>query len=97
MRSEGKKEGDGGGKNIRRNWIRWSWKEKRGRILGRNPDKNLKRFPPCYLQSPTVYSFALRILTQPLTFSTVQLRYTVKEKEGKPDRKPENHTPFPMV
>jgi hypothetical protein len=26
-------------------------------------------------------------LTQPLTFSTVQLLYTVKEKEGKPERK----------
>ena len=27
-------------------------------------------------------------LTQPLTVSTVQLLYTVKEKGGKPDRKP---------
>ncbi len=24
----------------------------RGRILGRNPDKSLKNFPPCYSQSP---------------------------------------------
>jgi hypothetical protein len=24
----------------------------RGRILGRNPDKSLKSFPPCYSQSP---------------------------------------------
>jgi hypothetical protein len=35
-------------------------------------------------------------LTQPLIVSRVQLLYTVKEKGGKPDRKP-NHTPFPMV
>jgi hypothetical protein len=27
-------------------------------------------------------------LTQPLTVPTVHLLYTVKEKEGKPDRKP---------
>jgi hypothetical protein len=27
-------------------------------------------------------------LTQPLTVSTVQLLYTVKDKGGKPDRKP---------
>jgi hypothetical protein len=26
--------------------------EYRGRILGRNPDKSLKSFPPCYSQSP---------------------------------------------
>jgi hypothetical protein len=24
----------------------------RGRFLGRNPDKSLKSFPPCYSQSP---------------------------------------------
>jgi hypothetical protein len=39
-----------------------------------------------------LYSFPLRFLffklTQPLTVSTVQLLYTVKEKGGKPDRKP---------
>jgi hypothetical protein len=39
-----------------------------------------------------LYSFALRFqffkLTQPLTVSTVQLLYTVKEKGGKPERKP---------
>ncbi len=39
-----------------------------------------------------LYIFALRFLffklTQPLTISTVQLLYTVKEKGGKPDRKP---------
>jgi hypothetical protein len=37
-----------------------------------------------------LYSLALRFfkLTQPLTVSTVQLLYTVKEKGVKPDRKP---------
>ncbi len=38
------------------------------------------------------HSFALRLyffkLTQPLPISTVHLLYTVKEKGGKPDRKP---------
>ncbi len=29
-----------------------SEKYTRGRILGRNPDKSLKSFPPCYSQSP---------------------------------------------
>jgi hypothetical protein len=33
-------------------------------------------------------SFYLFKLTQPLTVSAVQLLYTVKEKGGKPDRKP---------
>jgi hypothetical protein len=45
-----------------------------------------------------LYSFALIFfffkLTQPLTFSAVQLPYTVKEKGGKPDRKLH---PLPMV
>jgi hypothetical protein len=44
----------------------------RGRILGRNPDKSLNIFPPCYSQSPL----------------QLCLEYTVKEKGGKPDRKP---------
>jgi hypothetical protein len=39
-----------------------------------------------------LYSFALRFLflqlTPPLTVSTVQLLYTVKENLGKPDREP---------
>jgi hypothetical protein len=33
----------------------------RGRIPGRNSDKSLKTFPPCYSQSPLVYSFAFEI------------------------------------
>ncbi len=35
--------------------------EFRGRILGQNPDKSLKSFPPCYWQSPLLYSFAFEI------------------------------------
>ncbi len=67
----------------------------RGRILGRNPDKSLKSF--LLAIHSNVYSFALRfifLLTQPLTVSTAQLLYTIKEKGGKPI---ENHTPFPMI
>ncbi len=51
-----------------------------GRILGRNPDKSLKSFPPCYLQS-SLCTFAS------YSFHS-SLQYTVKEKEGQPDRKP---------
>ncbi len=62
----------------------------RGRILGQNPAKSLTSFPPCYSQS--TLQLCLRFLflqiTQPLTTS-------VKEKGGKPDRKP--FPPFPMV
>jgi hypothetical protein len=57
--------------------------EIRGRILGQNPDKSLR---VCLLVIHShLYSFALRFLflnlAQPLTIS-------VKEKEGKYDRKP---------
>ncbi len=65
--------------------------ESRGQILGQNLDKSLKSFPHCYSQVtftalPSDLYFFKR--TQPLTVSTVQLLYTVKEKGGKPDRKP---------
>jgi hypothetical protein len=44
-----------------------------------------------------LYSFVLRFLffklTQPLTVSRILLLYTVKEKGGKPDRKP-NPLPY---
>jgi hypothetical protein len=58
-----------------------------------------KEFSSLLSESPIQYSFALRFLffvtltqplsyfftpRQPLTFSTVKLLYTVKEKEGKP-------------
>jgi hypothetical protein len=84
-------------------WAKWCTlfkknpylEEYKGRILGRNPDKSLQSFPPCYSQSPLqlcfeIYSYFFK-LTQPLTVSTVQLLYTVKEKGGKPDR-----TPYPI-
>jgi hypothetical protein len=55
-------------------------------------DENLKSFPPCYSKTATytalpsdLYFFKLE---QPLTVSIVYLLYTVKEKGGKPDRKP---------
>ncbi len=71
-------------------WQEYSWLA-RGRILRRNPGKSLKIFPPCYSQSPLqlyVEIFFLSKVSQPLTVFTVQLLYTVKEKGGKPDRKP---------
>ncbi len=66
------------------------------RTLGRIPDKNLKSFPPCYSQSPLQLCLEISNffkLMQPLTFSTVHLLYTVKEKGGKSDRKP-NPLPY---
>jgi hypothetical protein len=58
-------------------------------ILERNPDKS---FPSCYLQSLLQLCIEIFISSitgnQPLTVSTVQLLYTVKEKGGQPDRKP---------
>jgi hypothetical protein len=64
----------------------------RGQILGRNPYKSLKSFPPFYSQSPLqlclqIYLYFLK-LTQPLIVSSGQLLYTIKKKGGKPDRKP---------
>jgi hypothetical protein len=35
----------------------WMGQVSRGRILGRNWDKSLKTFPPCYLQSPLLMDF----------------------------------------
>ncbi len=51
-----------------------------GRILGRNQDKNLFLLA---IQSLALRFFFFKLM-QPLTFSTVQLLYTVKEKGGKP-------------
>ncbi len=53
----------------------------RGPILGLNPDKSLKSFPPCYSMAP-LYSIALRFLFLH-THATSR-----KEKWGKPDRNP---------
>jgi hypothetical protein len=68
-------------------------------------------FPPCYSRSLSsllftvtflldihghLYCFAFAFkLTQPLTVSRVPLLYTVKEKGGKPDRKPRKPYPLP--
>jgi hypothetical protein len=65
--------------------------EYRGRILGQNLDKSFKSFPRCYSQSSLQlcsWDFYFFKFTQPLTISTVQVLNTLKEKWGKPDRKP---------
>ncbi len=55
----------------------------------------IRGFLLCFIHSH-LYSFALSFyffkLTQPLTVSTVQLQYTVKE-----ENLIENHTTFPIV
>ncbi len=62
----------------------------KGRILGRNPNKSLKSFPPC--SHSYLYSFAMRFLflqTHATSYSFYSsLLYTVNVKGGKPDRKP---------
>jgi hypothetical protein len=59
---------------------------RKGRVELRNPDKNLKRFPPCCSQSPLQLCLECSISSNSrnlLCISTVQLLYTVKEKGGK--------------
>jgi len=71
-----------------------------GRILGRNQDKSLNSFPPCYLQSHLQLCLDISFSSNShnllnissnshnfLRIPTVQLLYTVKKKWGKPDRK----------
>ncbi len=58
-----------------------------GRILGRNPEKSVKSLPPCSSQS------ALQLCPENSISSDSHnllqfILYTVKEKGGKPDRKP---------
>jgi hypothetical protein len=68
-------------------------------ILGRNPDKSHKSFRPCYSQSPPQLCLEISISSNSrnlFTISTVQLLYTVKEKVGKPDRKP-NSLPYGLT
>jgi hypothetical protein len=63
----------------------------RGRILGRNPDKNLKSFPPCYSESPLQICIEISISSNSrnlLQFLQCVLMYTVKEKGGKTNIKP---------
>ncbi len=58
-----------------------------GQILGRNPDKTHKSFPPYYSQS--LVQLCLEISISANSRNLLQfLQYTVKEKGGKPDRKP---------
>jgi hypothetical protein len=66
-------------------------------ILGRNPDESLKSFLPCFSLSPLQLCLEISISSNSrnlLHISTGHLLYTVKEKGGKPDRKP---YPFTMV
>ncbi len=76
----------------------------RGHILGRNPDKSLKSFPPFYFTSTTVPSgFYFFKLTQPLMyfFKLMQsliyfyskLTVHCQGERRKPDRKPD-HLPY---
>ncbi len=62
---------------------------------GRNPEKILKSFLPCYSQSPLhlclVYFFKL---TQPLTNSSVRCCTLLNKKD---ENLIENKTPFPML
>ncbi len=78
------------GPSVQRDLLSYGRKRERGRILGRNPGKSRKSFPPCYSQSPL--QLCLEIYISPATsysfYSSVTVLYTVKEKGGKPDRKP---------
>ncbi len=58
-----------------------------GRILGRNPDKSLKSFPPYYSQSPKQFCLEISISSNAATYN-IKLRYNVREKVWKPERKP---------
>ncbi len=58
-----------------------------GRILGRNPDKILKSFPSYYSQSPKQFCLEISISSNTATYN-IKLRYNVKEKVWKPERKP---------
>jgi hypothetical protein len=60
----------------------------RGRILGRNPDKSLKSFPPCYKQSTLQLCLEICISSNSRNLLQFLQFVTVKEKGGKPDRKP---------
>jgi hypothetical protein len=58
-----------------------------GPMFGRNPDKSLKSFPPCYSQSTVQLCLEFSISSNSRNLIKFLL-YTVKEKGGKPDRKP---------
>jgi hypothetical protein len=94
--------GRGGGREAPVLKVRWPFTVQRrflnrgatvswGRILGRNPDKSLKSFPPCYSQRPLL-QLCLEILISSNSRNLLQflkcVAVHVKEKGGKPDRKP---------
>jgi hypothetical protein len=56
-------------------------------FLGQNPDKSFKSFPLCYSKSPLQLCLEISISSNFCSFYSA-LVYTVKEKGGKPDRKP---------
>jgi hypothetical protein len=62
----------------------------RGRILEQNSDKSFKSFPPCNSESPLQLCLDISISqTHATSYSLYSaLLYTLKEKGGKPDRKP---------
>ncbi len=71
--------------------IYWDW------IIGRNPDKSLKSYPPYYSESPLQLYLEIYISSNSrnlLQFLQFILLYTVKEKGGKPIG---NHTPYPTI
>ncbi len=65
-----------------------------GRILGRNPDKSRKSFPPCYSQSP-LYSFALKFLFLQ-THATSYSFYSLATVHCKGERRKTWWKPFPL-
>ncbi len=71
--------------------IRYSEKnETWGRILGRNSDKSLKRFPHSYSKPPLQLCLEISISSNSrnlLHIYTVQLLTTIQEKGGNPDKK----------
>jgi hypothetical protein len=64
-----------------------TFKEPRGQILGRNPDKSIKSFPPCYSKSLLQLCLEISISSEIQLQFHQSLLYTVKEKGGKSDRK----------
>ncbi len=69
--------------NAEKAWLCWV------EILGRNLDKSLKRFPPCYSKSSLQLCLEILFLqTHAIFYSFFSaLLYTVKEEGWKPDRK----------
>jgi len=77
--------------------IRKMREDPRGQILGKNPDKSLKSFLPCYSQSPLELCLDISISSNSRNLlQFLQFRYCTlyRRKEGKLI---ENHTPFPKA